>query len=250
MSASHIPKDKQLQNKSTNYSPLLIVVAVSEEADLIIPRLKEVVPIGGRRAYSGAIGRLEVLLIISGMGVVNAASALTAALENNPRIKAVLNLGCAGAYAESGLQKGQAALADQAVHADSGVLTADRLFGLEKIGLPLVHEAGGDGLFNRLPVDRKFCASLAGANPGIKQGAFAAVNQVSGDASTAARVRERWGVIIEEMEGAALAQVALHYGVPFAAVRGVSNICGARDLDVKAGAQAAQRAFIRWGENL
>lgn len=231
-----------------DYSPLLIVVAVGKEADLIISRLAGINPIGGRTAYEGRIAGLEVLLMVCGLGGVNAASALSAALEGRPDIAGVINLGCAGAYEGCGLETGQAALAAELIHADSGVLTGHKLHGLEKIGLPLVKGREGEAWFNRLPVDDAFSAALAKANPGIMRGAFASVNQVSGDAETAARIQKRWGVIIEEMEGAALAQTALHYRKPFAAIRGVSNICGLRRLDIKAGAHAAQRAFLNWGE--
>jgi futalosine hydrolase len=238
------------QEKSNYYSPLLIVVAVGQEADLILPQLKSIDSIGGRHVYAGVIGGLEVLLIISGMGTVNAASALSAALENRSGLRAVLNLGSAGAYEGCGLQTGQAALATELVHADSGVLSQKKLHGLERIGIPLVHDPEGNAYYNRLPVDSAFSQALSQANPEIAQGRFATVNQVSGDGATAQRIQERWGVILEEMEGAALAQVALHYGVPFAALRGVSNQCGQRELDLKAGARAAQRVFLNWGERL
>ena len=232
------------------FSPLLIVVALDKEAGLLIPRLNESSPLGRRPAYGGRIGGLDVRLAVCGLGTVNAAGVLGAALESVPEIRAVLNLGCAGVYEGCGLDIGDAALATELVHADSGVLGRDRLWGLEKIGLPLGYDSKENPLYNRIPPDPALSRSLADALPGMARGAFATVNQVSADSQIAGRIQERWGVIIEEMEGAALAQTALRYAKPFAALRGVSNICGQRRLDVEAGALAAQRAFLQWGENL
>ena len=50
-------------------------------------------------------------LASSASGMLQIAQAVTAACERLPELTAVINLGCAGAYAASGLQVGQAALA-------------------------------------------------------------------------------------------------------------------------------------------
>lgn len=52
---------------------------------------------------------------------------------------------------------------------------------------------------------------------------------------------------MEEMEGAAVGLVARWYAKPFAALRGVSNPAGLRELDLAAGAEAAQRALLALG---
>lgn len=219
----------------------LISVAMQAEAGLLINRLKPAEAIRHWPMWRGTLGGRNVVMQLSGMGLVNSASAVTAALERMPDITALINLGCAGAYANSGLTVGQAALASQIVLADHGVRTSLKLHGLEKTGIPLLKHQGED-VYNHLPCHQKLSKRLA--LPEMAHGVFACVAQVSGDPATAAGVEERWGAILEDMESGAIAQVAALYDLPFACVRGVSNMAGARELDVKAGAGAAQRALL------
>lgn len=220
----------------------LISIAMQMEAELLISRLEPAEPVSHWPLWRGVLGGQDVVLQLSGMGLVNAASAVTAALERMTDITALINLGCAGAYADSGLIVGQAALADQIVLADHGVRTSRKIHGLEKTGIPLLKRKSGD-IYNQLPCSAELNHKLA--LPGLAQGAFACVAQVSGDPAIAAQVEQRWGVILEDMESGAVAQVAALYDLPFACLRGVSNMAGARELDVKAGAEAAQRALLQ-----
>lgn len=224
--------------------PWLLTAAMPMEARLLSGRLQAAPSLGGRRCFQGRLGSRELILLLTGMGMVNAAQAVTAALESLGPVAGVINLGCAGAYAKAGLELGQAAVAEAMIFADQGVATSRRLHGLEKISIPLLERPGRKPIYNRLPVDRELSQELSAGD--LPQGAFATVGQVSGDASVASAVEQRWGAILEEMEGAAVAQVALHYGAPFAAVRGVSNQAGDRELDVLAGAEAAQRVILAW----
>ncbi len=227
----------------------LLCTAVPQEADLVIPHLEPAPALGGRPSWQGGLGRRPVRLVITGMGQINAAQAVTAALESLPRLEGVINFGCAGAYAQSGLGLGRAAVASQVVLADQGVLTRRRRHGLDKIGIPLGRDAAGRPIYNRLPVDRELSEQLAAAAGGLAQGPFASVGQVSGDPETAAGMARPWGALLEEMEGGAVALVALHYNLAFAAVRGISNLAGYRELDLAAGARAAQRVLLAWGES-
>jgi futalosine hydrolase len=220
----------------------LISIAMPMEAELLISRLEPADPISHWPLWRGSLVGQEVVLQLSGMGLVNAASAVTAALERMPEICALINLGCAGAYSKSGLAVGQAALASQIVLADHGVRTSRKIHGLEKTGIPLVKKQSGD-IYNHLPCSGELNSRLA--LPELARGVFACVAQVSGDPTTAAAVEERWGGILEDMESGAVAQVAAMHELPFACLRGVSNLAGARELEVKAGAEAAQRAFIK-----
>ncbi|MFH1058660.1 MAG: futalosine hydrolase [Pseudomonadota bacterium] len=226
----------------------LIVVAVAAEAGLLAPRLMPAPAQAGRPAWRGRIAGREILLVLGGLGLVNTAQAVTAALEREPDIDAVINLGCAGAYAMSGLGLGDAALATECVLADWGVAAARGWRSLNALGLPLGQGPDGAPRYHRWPCDPGLAQLFLAANPALASGVFNSVVQVSGDAPAAAALEARWGAVIEEMEGAAAAQVAAHYGRPFAALRGVSNIAGMRELDIRAGAEAAQMAFLRLEE--
>lgn len=222
----------------------LVTVAMPAETRLLTERWEPSGGIGRRRCWRGSLAGREALLVLTGIGQVNAAQAATAALEAEPTISAVFNLGCAGAYPDSGLVTGQAALASEVVLADLGVQRADRLAGLDEVNIALAGWKSSRPVYNRIPCDSDLNRLLAQANPGIKAGPFATVGRISGDAPTARAVARRWGAIMEEMESAAVGLVAGWYDKPFAAVRGVSNPAGLRELDLAAGAEAAQRALL------
>ncbi len=225
-------------------NPFLLTIAMPQEAELLTARLERRGEVGRRPLWGGRLGRVEVLLVLTGLGLVNAAQALTAALEGLGPVAGVINLGCAGAYEGSGLATGRAAVARELVLADMGIRTQKGFHLLERIGIPLLESPEGRALYNRLSVDQDLSRELAAG--GLPRVVFATVAQVSGDPAVAAELEARWGAALEEMEGAAAAQVAAWYGVPFAALRGVSNRAGHRELDVEAGAQAAQRALLAW----
>ena len=229
---------------------LILTVAMPQEAQQLTAALEPLRDIGRRRVYGGQLACGEVLLVLTGMGMVNAAQAVTAVLEATPGATEIINLGCAGAYGSSGLAVGDVAVAQRVIHADMGVQTARRLHGLHKIGIPLAASAGGDNIYNEMTCDPVLSQRLKAAAPQAASGAFATVGRVSGDPATAEALAARWPVIIEEMEAAAVAQVAAHYDVPFAAVRGVSNIAGDRGLDVAAGAESAQRVVLAMGAQI
>ncbi|MBI5696839.1 MAG: hypothetical protein HZC51_14090 [Nitrospirae bacterium] len=74
---------------------------------------------------------------------------------------------------------------------------------------------------------------MAGMVPGFKviSGPFLTVSTISGTAARGAELFARYGALCENMEGAAAAQVAALYGVPFAEVRGISNMVEDRNRD-------------------
>lgn len=102
----------------------LITVAMAPEARLLTTRWQVAGDIGRRPCWRGSLAGRDTLLLLTGIGQVNAAQAVTAALEAEPGIEAVFNLGCAGAFEGSGLRIGQAALASEVVLADMGVQSA------------------------------------------------------------------------------------------------------------------------------
>lgn len=225
----------------------LLAVAMEPEARLLIPRLKPAPALGHKPCFRGRLAEREVYLVLTGMGLVNAAQAVAAACEHLDGLEAIINLGCAGAYAGGGLKVGEAALANQAVLADSGLLTNKGWHPLEKLGLPLSTDAQGREFYHRWPCDPALNALLSQGRPGLRQGVFATVSQVSGDPATAAVMEARWSALLEDMESAAVAQVAALYGLPCACLRGVSNIAGQRELDVARGAGAAQEVLLALG---
>jgi futalosine hydrolase len=62
----------------------------------------------------------------------------------------------------------------------------------------------------------------------VVHGRIATVSVCAGNARLAAE-RAASGALAESMEGAAVAHAATLFGLPFAELRGISNLCGPRD---------------------
>ncbi|WP_224961439.1 futalosine hydrolase [Geomonas subterranea] len=182
--------------------------------------------------HRAEIGGTEILLALTGIGKVNAASAATLLCERyTPDL--MINTGCGGAFAGAGLAVGDLAIADSECLADEGVQTPSGWRGLDLIGIP-VYEGRGERLFNRIPLDREVarraldCATASGFS--AIMGPFLTVSTCSGTAVQGEELLRRFPGICENMEGGAVAQVALMYGIPSLEVRGISNMVEDRDL--------------------
>jgi futalosine hydrolase len=235
-------------------NPIVITASTKMELSLLL-RESSAVPISGighLQAFSGNIGDREVILALTGIGKVNAACAATLLLERfTPEF--VVNTGCGGAFPGCGLAVGGLAIAASETFADEGVQTPEGWRGLELIGIP-VFEGRGERIFNRLPLSPEFaagalqCATECGFS--AEMGPFLTVSTCSGTWAQAEELLGRYpGGICENMEGAALAQVALIYGVPLLEVRGISNMVEDRDLarwDLKSAITEVQKFILKF----
>ena len=151
-----------------------------------------------RARAEGRLGTRRVALIETGIGAVNTAQALTAALESvRPRF--VLQVGVGGAYAGAQLNVGDLAVATEENDGELGILA--------RRATTLILEA----------------AWPCGA-PAVRSGPFVTVQQCSGLAARGAELAARYNAICENMEGAAAAQLCTLYEVPFVELRGISNL--------------------------
>lgn len=176
---------------------------------------------------SGTIRSTRIHLRALGVGKANTAAGLTRAiLELAPA--AVIQIGIGGTYAGSFLPVGGVAIADDDWDLDFGVSYAAGWEGAEQLGFGLLPEPVGGGAGNRLPTDPELTRWLSqeGRIPVVT---FGTSDSVSGDLTVASERRERFDLSVESMEGAAAAQTAARLGVPFAQVRGISNVAGQRD---------------------
>lgn len=85
-----------------NKSPILVVVAMEVEAKVLleqITNLEEKIKYG-YKFYEGLINNERIVILLSGVGVINASSSLTIAItEYNPRL--IINYGIAGAMSKN-----------------------------------------------------------------------------------------------------------------------------------------------------
>lgn len=185
----------------------------------------------------GALLRGRVPVLVTGIGAVNAGVALTRFLEREGA-RSVISCGIAGAYPaafeEIGL--GGVVCAESECYGDLGAHSGAGFLDLRAMGFPLV----GTDVFNELPM---------GLFPAERRAKFVTVNSCSGDDAGARAMAARTGGSVESMEGAAIAHVAMLYGIPVGEIRGISNRAGNRDRGawrVREAAEAAQRGLLGW----
>ncbi len=211
--------------------PVVIIAAVPQEIELLEMALEHFgkVKTGGFEYVEGTLGKLRVVVSAGGVGKANAA-ATAAVMIDRYQPQLVINTGCAGAYIGSGLAIGN------------------------YMNIPSV-EQGGLDCYNLLPLSRHASekAMQLADYYGVKlvRGRFATVSTCSGTRKYGSEIAHRWNAVIENMEGAAVAQVCLRCGVDCLEIRGISNIVDERDLltwDIPRAVEAAQRFVLKYLE--
>lgn len=187
--------------------------------------------VNGVLFYTGRLGGCEVAIARSGVGKVSAA--MTAALlirEFAP--EAVINTGVSGALSPT-LSVGDLALATALVEHDMDT---------SALGDPVGYLSGLDVVY--LPADGGLLAAAESAADALgvrrESGVIASGDQFISDRTKKERIRDTFGAISCEMEGAAIAHVCYAMGVPVAVVRTVSDKAdGSAEVDFPTFAAAA-----------
>jgi futalosine hydrolase len=188
----------------------------------------------------GALLRPHLPVLVTGVGAVNAACALTRYLERQgverESVRAIISCGIGGGYPDAGFPLASAVWAESECYGDLGAASDGGFLDMRALGFPLI--AGPEPVYNRLPVTIRPCRTSA---------PFVTVNTCTGDDAAARAIAARTGGGVENMEGAAIAHVAALYAIPAGEVRGISNFVGKRDRSmwrVKEAAAAAQQALL------
>jgi futalosine hydrolase len=179
----------------------------------------------------------SVPILVTGIGAVNTAIALTRYLEHHSADGIVI-CGIGGAYPGSGLEIGDVVCAETECYADLGADSPEGFLGLRELGFPLIAAPA--------PVWDEWPLSLF---PTGRRAKFATVNTGTGRDETAQAIVRRTGAAVENMEGAAACHTARLYGIPVGEIRGISNRAGLRDRAswrIKEAAEAAQLALADW----
>ena len=170
--------------------------------------------VSGIRFTRGILEGCPVVAAVCGVGKV-AAAMVAEAMILRYGVDALLNTGVAGGLADC-LVVGDIVLAKDVVQHDMDTTALGDPAGLIS-GLNIV----------KIPADKALTATLHTAAQ--KAGFLPLCGTVaSGDLFVAkdedkARIRERFGAVACEMEGAAIGQVAYTNGVPFAVLRAISD---------------------------
>ena len=191
-------------------------------------------------------GPCELVLVRSGIGLVAAASALATALTRlAPAV--VLSAGTAGGLGHE-VEVGDVCVSTTLAYTDADATAFGYAHG-QTPGQPAVFEADAAVLARVEEVGpaalRASTASSGGAR--IRAGQMLAGNSFV-TAANVGRARELFpSAVSTDMESTALAQVATSAGIPFASVRGVSDLCGpeaGQDFHIGAHEAAARSAAV------
>ncbi len=221
------------------HSPTIVIATAMEvEAKPFLEamQVKETLEIANQVFYHGSWMGQEILLVQTGIGLVNGAAAATRAhLLLDSQVRAYICAGTCGGLAQ------QVNVRDVIVGTSFVYSRADATaFGYEPgqvPGMPAVYHADTSLIEAlRLPTEENIVKSGAMAS----SDAFVTANNVED-------TRERFPQVLGvDMESTAAAQVCHLASVPFISVRGVSDLCGpAAGQDFHIGAdEAAQASFM------
>jgi adenosylhomocysteine nucleosidase len=198
--------------------PIAIVSAMREELAAVLEDIEHGVAeqVAGREFWHGYLHGHEVIAVQARIGKVAAAATATVLAERY-QVDAILFTGVAGGLA-TGVQRGDVVVAHEFLQHD---MDASPLF--PRFEAPLYGRA-------RFPTDPHWNERLASAvKRALPQAVLHRGLVVSGDRFVASAAESRAlrdtlpDALAVEMEGAAIAQVCLDYGLPYAAVRTVSD---------------------------
>ena len=194
-----------------------IICAMEEEIKSLVAQLedKKQDTIGGIDFYSGTITGKEVVLTRSGIGKVQA-GVTTGLLIANYKVDAVINSGSAGGIGE-GLRVGDVVLSTGAAYHDADATA----FGYKPGQLPQqpqIYTADKDLL-------EAISKAAKESNLVAKEGLIVTGDQFVSSSEKIAAIKEIYPEALScEMEGAAIAQVAYQFSVPFLIIRAMSDV--------------------------
>jgi futalosine hydrolase len=191
---------------------ILMVTATSSEADIVktIPGIEFI-------SEGFFFGGNEITTLVTGVGSVATAWAMTKILSSGLKADLAINLGIAGSFRDD-LPVGEVVIPVTDCFADAGVETASGFLTLAEAGL--VDPDSFPFRSGRILSDNRFVSGAARL--------FRPVNAITVNTSTGIQnnirlITERYHPDIETMEGAAFFYVCSRENIPFLAVRAVSN---------------------------
>ncbi|KRL99931.1 5'-methylthioadenosine/adenosylhomocysteine nucleosidase [Liquorilactobacillus satsumensis] len=194
-----------------------ILCAMDEELKELRAQLsaEKAVTLGGINFYEGCLGQQKVVLVRSGIGKVQAGMT-TALLIVTFGATAVINSGSAGGIG-TGLHVGDVVLSTAAAYYDVDTTA----FGYLPGQLPQQPQ--------RFMADEKLVAQIAQAaqKNGLhtKTGLIVTGDQFVASSEKIAKIKQTYpAALCCEMEGAAVAQAAFQFKVPFVIVRAMSDV--------------------------
>lgn len=168
-----------------------------------------------RKILEFKIGGTELCAMLCGIGKVNAAAAAAHMVDTGCDI--ILNYGLSGGV--SGIRRGELCLCSEFLEHD---------FDLTTIGYKPCEKPGQSYIYKS---DKRLNSLIKSLLPEIKEGVAVTGDCFVCDEGLRDFLKEEFGAMCCDMETAAIAYVCEYAGVPFAAVRRVSDDAGESAVD-------------------
>lgn len=214
--------------------PILILSALEGELEAVHESITDVAEVGisGHNFWRGTISGSDVVVASVGIGKVNAAMMATLAIDHfAPGI--LLFTGVAGGL-DPALMIGDIVIAESVVQHDTGVAGSDGFRPYQPGHLPFFNPTERLGYQPSSALLERARSAVAaielgrvhGRTPVFVFGTVATGDQFIESEADRMRIHEAFGAQAVEMEGAAVAQVAAHFGVDHLVIRAISDLAG------------------------
>ncbi|WP_171311374.1 5'-methylthioadenosine/adenosylhomocysteine nucleosidase [Enterococcus cecorum] len=194
-----------------------IIGAMDQEVKILKEKMEA--PMSWERAgvlfVSGTLGKHDVIVVRSGIGKV-AASVTTSLLIQQYGVNMVINTGSAGGIGE-GLQVGDVVFSEKLAYFDVDVTGFGYDYGQLPAGMPLYFEAS-----QYIIDEMKKAADKTGQQ--VRSGLIVTGDSFVNNPEKIAEIKAHFPEALAcEMEGAAIAQTARQFHIPFLVVRAISD---------------------------
>lgn len=222
--------------------PIVIIVAMESERRHLDPLLQDNAPLedGIWPTWRANVHGTPVITVMCGIGMVSAAAATEHAIVAwNP--SEILNFGCTGAHSRE-LFPGDVVIGTDLIHQgrmrfapDGQIVPLEVPFTVPGEVEPRTGLACDADLVARArevaqgltlpawPDEIRLPEQPAGREPIVKEGPIASADVWLQDPARLDAMHDRTGSLCEDMEAAAIGQIATLHGIPFLAIKDISN---------------------------
>jgi futalosine hydrolase len=197
---------------------ILYITASSLEADSL-RNVKGINASNGKFYY----GSIEIEMLVAGVGLMATSWSLKQWLSTNEKPDLALNGGIAGSYKDE-YRVGSTVMPVSDCFADAGIEDGDDFIPLHEAGLSNKNDfpfKDGFIIAQNDYIDKLYSV--------IQPVRAITVNTATGSEKTREKLVGRYHPDIETMEGAAVFYICAREGIPFAAIRSISNMVERRD---------------------
>lgn len=187
--------------------------------------VSEPVAVGNSLQRTATLAGHPVLLVRSGIGLVNASSALVAAVLAHPGTRVIVSAGTAGGLGPQ-VKVGDVVVGSEYINADADA----RAFGYVLGQVPQMPASYSPREAELALLQQGHASDALFAGAQLHVGLMVSGYSFATPEKAEALLANFPGSQSTDMESSALAQVAHSFGLSFISVRGISDLCGAEEF--------------------